>query len=161
MRKQKGFSLIELLVVVAIILVLAAMGIPSLLRARIASNEASAVSSMRTINTAQVTYASTYPTVGYASVISILGPGTGGGSASSSYSQLLDNVLGCSSTICTKSGYTFSISASGSSPVGSYSSTAAPLTLQTTGNRYFYSDSTGVIRYNASAIAVSGDAPIQ
>jgi type IV pilus assembly protein PilA len=74
MRKQKGFSLIELLIVVAIILIIAAIAIPNLLRARIAANESSAVSSIRTMNTAMVTYQSTYPTVGYAASTPVLGP---------------------------------------------------------------------------------------
>ncbi|PYQ41375.1 MAG: pili assembly chaperone, partial [Acidobacteria bacterium] len=73
MRKQKGFSLIELLIVVAIILIIAAIAIPNLLRARMAANESAAASSVRTINTAMVSYITAYPTVGYAATLAALG----------------------------------------------------------------------------------------
>jgi type IV pilus assembly protein PilA len=158
-RKNDGFSLIELLIVVAIILIIAAIAIPNLLRSRIAANEASAVGSIRTINTAEITYSATYPDCGY-TILANLG-GTGG---VYSGAGLLDSVLGSG----VKSGYSFTTTVSGgtgtcgsnSTPNTIYSVNGDPLSSQT-GTRHFYSDETGVIRYNLTAAAGGGDRSLQ
>lgn len=167
MRKCRGFSLIELLIVVAIILVIAAIAIPNLLHARIAANEASAVSSLRTINAAEITYASTYPDQGVAIALGTLGPGAPGTQASERYAGLLDSVLGCSTAMgsgntCTKSGYIFNISVPDAThPVVVYNANTNPATVGQTGQRYFYTNQTGVIRYNMTASAGSNDTVLQ
>jgi type IV pilus assembly protein PilA len=149
-KKQKGFSLIELLIVVAIILIIAAIAIPNLLRSRMAANEASAVGSIRTINTSEVTYASTWG-IGYGAALSNIG-GAVGCTASSTTACLIDPVLSAGA----KSGYTFAAVGNSSSggQLNGYEVNGTPTTPGTTGTRAFCSDQSGVIRYNTTGTAV-------
>ncbi len=151
-RKQKGFSLIELLIVVAIILIIAAIAIPNLLRARIAANESSAVGSVRTVNTAQITYSSTYSTAGYASSLANLA-GSSCSPPTPTSSCLIDSQLGGGS----KSGYSFGISNTSGTPISAYNIIAAPLQPNQSGVRYFCSFADAVVRFNATtAISTCG-----
>ena len=160
MRKQKGFSLIELLIVVSIILIIAAIAIPNLLRARIAANEASAVASIRTINTAQISYNSAYPTVGYANGLNLLtGTCTGSVLPTSGAACLIDSQLASGS----KSGYLFTAAATGGTPLSAYDVEANPQTQNTTGVRSFCSVADAVVRYtNANIATCAGtETPLQ
>jgi type IV pilus assembly protein PilA len=139
--KARGFSLIELLIVVAIILVIAAIAIPQFLNSRMAANEASAVSSVHQINTAEASYRVAYSDVGYADNLAELGPPTSG-NPTSVHAGLIDWVLGCANQPCTKSGYLFAIANASGSPVDSYSITAVPSTIGQTGRRGFCGDRT-------------------
>jgi len=153
-RAARGFSLIELLIVVAIILIIAAISVPNLLRSRMAANEASAVGSLRAINAACVAYLTTFG--GFPSALTNLGTS---GPATSSSADLIDNLLAGG----VKTGYTFTYTAGAAAggviPV--YTLTAAPLVPDQTGQRYFFTDQSGVIRFNTSAAATASDAPLQ
>ncbi len=139
-RKEQGFSLIELLIVVAIILIIAAIAIPNLVKARLAANEASAGSSVRSIGTAEIAYASTY-TVGYGTLANLGGatPCT----SSVATACLLDPILSSG----TKSGYTITAAPLGGG-AAAFVTAAVPINVGVTGQRTFCNDETGVIRFD-------------
>ena len=155
-QRTRGFSLIELLIVVAIILIIAAIAIPSLLQARIAANESSAVASLRTINTAMITYNSTYPSQGFAANLGVLGPDANPCTPSSTNACLIDSALATG----WKAGYNFA--ATGGAPQNgvntNYYATAIPVTLQVTGNRSFCADDDAVVRFLGTGAAIGSRA---
>jgi type IV pilus assembly protein PilA len=145
MKKQLGFSLIELLIVVAIILIISAIAIPSYLRSRMQANEASAVSSLRMINTAAITYSSTYVNVGNPTNMADMG-GANPCTATSTSACLIDDSLAQG----TKSGYSIVWTGDGATPSVAYTIAGAPLVVGSSGQRMFCTDQTGVIRYDPS-----------
>jgi len=155
-RRQRGFSLIELLIVVAIILIIVAIAIPNFLRSRIAANQASAIESMRIIGTAEVTYFSTYST-GFSTTMTVLGPPPAGQQVSPTAAGLIDEALAGGE----KSGYSFSYNSTdfdaGSNKWYGYTLQANPDIVGQTGGMYYYTDQSHVIRGNATMPAGSTD----
>jgi prepilin-type N-terminal cleavage/methylation domain-containing protein len=150
-----GFSLIELLIVVAIILIIAAIAIPNMLRARISANEASAASSVRTISRAEVSYYAAYPSDGYAASLTVLGGPDANCQPSDTQACLIDSSL----TSGQKSGYNFQ--ATGVLPVGGLNSAfvvgATPVSFNKSGVRDFCAFDDGVVRGQAG---VGGEVPV-
>jgi type IV pilus assembly protein PilA len=158
-RRNKGFSLIELLIVVAIILIIAAIAIPNLLRARISANESSAASSVRTTNTGEVSYYSTYPAQGYsanATAMANLGPpaitGCPAGGPVFTAACLIDwNLSQATTAAKAKSGYYFGVtSISAGAPYQGYTVSGAAAGFNQSGVRGFCSNEDGVIHANPS-----------
>ena len=168
MRAKQGFSLIELLLVVAIILIIAAIAIPSLTRSRSAANESAAVAALRTINVGEATFASTYNS-GYSEDLRRLGA-PASGSASVTAADLLDPILSANApgstgpNNFTKSGYVFVYTPTGGSTtfgsVFRYQVNADPQARGSTGRQSFYTDQSSLVRANASAAATASDNPI-
>jgi type IV pilus assembly protein PilA len=153
-KNQSGFSLLELLATVAIILIVSAIAIPNLLRSKMSANEASAVGSLRAINAACTNYSSNWGK-GFPVSLSNLGPRK---PPTATAADLIDSLLASGK----KSGYTF-VYVSGrptSGKIGTYTVQANPSVAQKTGGRYFFTDQTGVIRYNLGAAATALSRPI-
>ncbi len=147
MKSQKGFSLIELMIVVAIILIISAIAIPNLLQARSSANESAAVGALRTIDASMTVYQSTYPDTGYAAQLSDLGDGGVAPCAATATSAcLIDSALQTG----VKSGYNFVVVGMNGLPNTQYLSVATPVT----GNRSFCSMEDGVIRVDPAGGAI-------
>jgi type IV pilus assembly protein PilA len=148
MHKAKGFSLIELLIVVAIIMIIVAIAVPSFLHSRLQANESSAVASLRTLNSAQITYNSTYPTVGFASTLSALS-GTSCNPPASNGACLIDTALAGG----VHSGYSFQLTGVTGTPAATYQFILSPTQPGSTGTRYFCSFADAVVRVSMTAIS--------
>ncbi len=156
MNRDSGFTLVELLIVVSVIMIIAGIAIPNFLRARMAANEASAVSSCRTVNTAEFTYMAYYQR-GYTSTLAQLGP-PASGSVTEAAADLIDAALAAGQ----RSGYFFTYMPSGlaAGVYTNYEFHANPRIPNETGIRYFFTDASGVIRTKLGGLAGPSDSPV-
>ncbi len=160
---RRGFSLIELLMVAAIIMIIASLALPNFVRTRYTANESSAVSSLRVLYGAETQYASSYN--GFSPDLTSIGPPAVGVQASATSADLVDSVLsGGSSGLPAqfdKSGYRFVYTPVGSSSgVQQYAIHADPMVRGNTGQHSFFMDQTGIVRSNSAAPATATDSPI-
>ena len=155
-RGAAGFTLVELLIVVSIIFVIAALAVPNFLRARLAASEGSAASSCRSINTAELTYNAFYQQ-GYSCTLAQLGP-PAGGPPTSAAADLIDQQLASGQ----RSGYSFTYTPAGlvGAKYTTYQLQARPSVPEDTGTQYFFTDPSGVIRANVGAPAGPSSSPI-
>lgn len=157
-RPAAGYSLIELLIVVAIILIIAGLAIPNFLRSRMAANEAAAVNACRMIVTAQVVYSSTYG-LGYTQSLDQLGPPPGGGLPDANFAELLDDILAGGN----KHGYVFTYipeDLDGDGRPEAFTINADPAVPGQTGDRHFFVDQSGVVRQSRAGPADASSPPV-
>ncbi|HET9183531.1 MAG TPA: prepilin-type N-terminal cleavage/methylation domain-containing protein [Candidatus Angelobacter sp.] len=149
MKTSKGFSLIELLIVVAIILVICAISIPNLLRSRMSAQESAAAATVRNIHNSEATYLVEYATTGYADSLLKLGPGS---TCDATHACLIDDVLACTTQPCLKSGYEYFLgTADSTAPFSTYVITATPRAWATTGSQNYCGIEDGVLRHQTTA----------
>jgi len=155
MKNQKGFSLIELLLVVGVILIISAIAVPSFLRSRMRANEAAAVAAIRTIDAAAVTYSVSYPDLGFPTNLTSLG-GADPCTASTTTACLVEDTIAQGA----KSGYTFVWVGDGATPSVSFTVTGAPLTAGSTGQSMYCSDQTAMIHLEFSGSGCTNASPV-
>lgn len=153
-NRDRGFTLIELMIVVTIILIIAAFTIPRITKAQIPAHESSAIKSIQAIHEAQMMFSSSHPDVGFTADLVTLG-----GNAQSGGEQIIDSNLASGR----KSGYTFTYTPGEkvNGAIRSYTITAVPDQVGSTGQRRFFSDESGEIHYNASGPADTTSPVIQ
>ena len=151
MNKKKGFSLIELLIVVAIILIIASIAIPNLLRSKMSANQVAAVAVLRNVHNSQAAYLSEFGSgVGYANSLIKLGPGS---PCDVNHACMTDILVGCAAEPCLKSGYNYFLTSDASSqPFGDYTSTATPVAWDRSGQKNFCTTDDGIIREQTAAV---------
>src|SRR3989475_11019337 len=166
MKKQKGFSLIELLIVVAIILIIAAIAIPNLLKAKMAANESSAAAAIRNYNRVQVSYSTLFPQIGFSATLGALG-----GPAAVFFLMIRRPPISTRFPYATlfrsavpafvKSGYTFAMApgAAVGPPLVTYNATATPISVGSSGQNMFCSDQSGVVRHDITGAACNNGNP--